>query len=88
METDQNGRKVLRGEMINESGETVNIPHVLATFYDNNGRVIWVSDGYVDHALLPQTPQPFTLSLRPDLVGKVQTYRVTVNTYSINRQQG
>jgi hypothetical protein len=88
METDQNGRKVLRGEMINESGQTVNIPHVMATFYDNSGKVIWVSDGYVDHALLPQTPQSFTLGMRPDLADKVQTYRVTVNTYSINRQQG
>jgi len=88
MDTDVNGHKVLRGEMINESGQTVNIPHVLATFYDNSGKVIWVSDGYVDHALLPQTPQTFTLSIRPDLADKVQTYRVTVNTYSINRQQG
>jgi len=87
-ETDANGRKVLRGEMINESGQTVNIPHVLATFYDNSGKVIWVSDGYVDHALLPRTPQSFTLGLRPDIADKVQTYRVTVNTYSINRQQG
>jgi hypothetical protein len=60
----------------------------MATFYDNTGKVIWVSDGYVDHALLPQTPQSFTLSMRPDLADKVQTYRVTVNTYSINRQQG
>jgi len=88
LDTDSNGRKVLRGELINESGQTVNIPHVLATFYDNSGKVIWVTDGYVDHALLPQTPQSFTLGLRPDLADKVQTYRVTVNTYSINRQQG
>jgi hypothetical protein len=88
LDTDSAGRKVLRGELINESGQTVNIPHVLATFYDNSGKVIWVSDGYVDHALLPQTPQTFTLGLTPEIAGKVQTYRVTVNTYSINRQQG
>lgn len=88
MDTDSNGRKVLTGQLMNESGQTVNIPHVLATFYDNTGKVIWVSDGYVNHALLPQTPQSFTVGLRPDLVDKVQTYRVTVNSYSINRQQG
>ena len=88
LETDANGRRVLRGELMNESGQTVNIPHVLATFYDNSGKVIWVSDGYVDRALVPQTPQSFTLGLRPDIADKVQTYRVTVNTYSINRQQG
>jgi hypothetical protein len=64
----------------------VNIPHVLATFYDNTGKVIWVSDGYVDRALLPQTPESFTLGLRDDLADKIQTYRVTVNSYSINRQ--
>ena len=85
LDTDSNGRKVLRGDLVNESGQTVNIPHVLATFYDNTGKVIWVSDGYVDRALLPQTPQSFTLGLAPEIASKVQTYRVTVNTYSINR---
>ena len=85
--TDQNGRKVLQGQLINESGQTVNIPHVLATFYDNTGKVIWVSDGYIDHALVPQTPQSFTLGVTPEIVNKIQTYRVTVNTYSINRHQ-
>jgi hypothetical protein len=85
LETDANGRKVLTGELINESGRTVNIPHVLATFYDNQGRVIWVSDGYLNRALLPQTPEPFTLGLRDDIADKIQSYRVTVNTYSIDR---
>jgi len=87
LDTDQNGRKVLQGQLMNESGQIVNIPHVLATFYDNTGKVIWVADGYVDHALLPQTPQTFTLGVAPEIANKVQTYRVTVNTYSINRHQ-
>ncbi|HSM85049.1 MAG TPA: hypothetical protein VLT16_02800 [Candidatus Limnocylindrales bacterium] len=86
IEKDAKGRTVLKGELMNQSGQTVNIPHVLATFYDNSGRVIWVSDGYVDHALLPQTPQPFAVGLRDDLADKVHSYRVTVNQYSINRQ--
>jgi len=84
---DAKGRTVLAGELLNESGETVNIPHVLATFYDNNGRVIWVSDGYLDQALLPQTPQPFAVDLRDDLAGSVHDYRVTINQYSRNRQE-
>ena len=84
VEKDARGRTVLRGELLNESGRTVNIPHVLATFYDNSGRVIWVSDGYVDHALLPQTPQPFAVDLRNDLAGDVHSYRVTVNQYSLS----
>ena len=31
----------------------MNIPHVLAAYYDANGKVIWVSDGYVDRELEP-----------------------------------
>ena len=87
VEKDAKGRTVLKGELLNESGQTVNIPHVLATFYDNNGRVIWVSDGYLDHALLPQTPQPFAVDLRDELAANVHSYRVTVNQYSLNRQE-
>lgn len=86
IEKDQTGRTVLKGELLNESGQTVNIPHVLATFYDNSGKVIWVSDAYSDHALLPQTPQPFSVALRDDLASNVHTYRVTVNHYSLNRE--
>lgn len=87
IEKDARGRTVLKGEVVNQSGQTVNIPHVLATFYDNAGRVIWVSDGYVDQALLPQTPVPFSVSVRDDLASNVQTYRVTVNQYSLDRTQ-
>lgn len=86
IDKDAKGRTVLKGELMNESGTTVNIPHVLATFYDSNGRVIWVSDGYLDHALLPQTPQPFAVDLHDDLAPKVHSYRVTVNTYTVDRQ--
>src|SRR6478672_5495110 len=86
IEKDITGRSVLKGELLNESGQTVNIPHVLATFYDNSGKVIWVSDAYSDHALLPQTPQPFSVALRDDLAANVHTYRVTVNDYSLHRE--
>jgi hypothetical protein len=85
IEKDLTGRTVLKGELLNESGTIVNIPHVLATFYDNSGKVIWVSDAYSDHALQPQTPQPFSVALRDDLAAQVHTYRVTVNEYSLNR---
>lgn len=87
IEKDAKGRTVLKGELLNESGQTVNIPHVLATFYDNSGKVIWVSDGYIDHALQPQTPQPFAVDLRDDLAANVHSYRVTTNEYSLNRQE-
>lgn len=86
IEQDAKGHTVLRGDLMNESGQTVNIPHVLATFYDNSGKVIWISDGYVDHALMPQTPQSFAVDLRDDLAKNVHSYRVTVNQYSLNRK--
>ena len=85
VETDARGRHVLKGELVNQSGNTVNIPHVLATYYDNAGKVIWVSDGYVDQALLPQTPVPFAVDLRDDLAANVHNYRVTVNQYMLDR---
>ena len=84
IEEDARGHHVLKGELLNESGMTVNIPHVLATYYDKSGRVIWVSDGYVDQALLPQSPAPFSVPLDDKLAADVQTYRVTVNDYVIN----
>jgi hypothetical protein len=87
LEKDLRGRPVLKGELVNQSGQTVNIPHVLATYYDSAGRVIWVSDGYVNQALMPQTPVPFMVDVRDDLVANVHSYRVTVNQYSINARQ-
>ncbi len=87
VDKDLRGKPVLKGELINESGETVNIPHVLATYYDGSGRVVWVSDGYVDQALVPQTPVPFSVGLQPEIAKNVQNYRVTVNQYSLDRTQ-
>ncbi len=86
LETTTDGHHILRGELVNESGQVVNIPHVLATYYDNSAKVVWVADGYVSSALLPQSPVPFTLDLRDDLAAKVNNYRVTVNSYTVDRQ--
>jgi hypothetical protein len=86
VETDARGRHVLKGELVDQSGQIVNIPHVLATYYDNAGKVIWVSDGYVDQALLPQTPVPFAVDLRDDQASNVHNYRVTINQYMLDRQ--
>jgi len=85
LETDAQGRSVLHGELLNESGQTVNIPHVIASFYDNSGKVVWVSDGYVERALLPQSAEPFAVDLPKSLAGKVQTFHVVVNQYSLGK---
>jgi hypothetical protein len=87
VDKDLRGRPVLKGELVNQSGETVNIPHVLATYYDASGKVIWVSDDYVDQALPPQSPIPFSVGLQQDIAKNVQNYRVTVNQYSLDRTQ-
>lgn len=80
---DGQGRAALRGELVNESGQTVNIPHVIATFYDNGGRVIWVSDGYVQRALLPQIPESFAVEIPARFAEKVQSYHVVANHYNV-----
>jgi len=76
------GKSVLHGELLNQSGQTVNIPHVIASFYDNNGKVVWVADGYVDRALLPQSSESFAVEIPNSLAGKVQNFHVVVNQYS------
>ncbi len=75
-------RDVLKGELVNESGRPVNIAQVLAAYYDNSGKVIWVSDGYVDQALMPQVPVPFAVDIPDDIAARLHNYRVTVNHYS------
>ncbi|MGH9497946.1 MAG: hypothetical protein ACRD3L_02280 [Terriglobales bacterium] len=77
----------LTGNLVNQSGQVVNIAHVLTTFYDKAGQPVWVSDGYADRALLPNTPVPFSTSLPPDLSGRVNSYRVVASTYSSGRSQ-
>jgi len=83
LETDAQGHSILLGELMNESGQTVNIPHVIASFYDNNGKVVWISDGYVEHALLPQSTESFAVEIPQTLAGKVQSFHVVVNQYSL-----
>ena len=75
-------RNVLQGELVNLSGRPVNIAQVLATFYDNSGKVIWVSDSYVDQALMPQVPVAFAVDIPDDIAGRLKNYRVIVNHYS------
>jgi hypothetical protein len=75
-------RNVLKGELVNQSGRPVNIAQVLAAYYDNSGKVIWVSDGYVDQALMPQVPVPFAVDIPDDIAAKLHNYRVIVNHYS------
>jgi hypothetical protein len=69
------------GKLSNQSGQIVNVAHVLGTFYDKSGNLVWVADQYVDRALLPQTPVPFDIHIPEDLARKVSTERTVVATY-------
>ncbi|HET7890658.1 MAG TPA: hypothetical protein VFL34_03995 [Candidatus Sulfotelmatobacter sp.] len=75
-------RNVLQGALVNQSGRPVNIAQVLAAYYDDSGKVIWVSDGYVDQALMPQVPVPFAVDIPNDIADRLKSYRVIVNHYS------
>jgi hypothetical protein len=73
----------LTGEVVNQSGQIANIAHVLGTFYDKDGNLVWVADQYVDHALLPQTPVSFNIHIPEDLARKITSQRTVVSTYSM-----
>ena len=77
----------LSGQLVNQSGQVVNVAHVVATFYDRTGQIVWVADQYANRALLPQAPVPFTVSFPIDLAGKITNYRVIAGAYSSDRLQ-
>ncbi len=85
IDSDVQGKSVLSGDLLNQGGQTVNIPHVIASFYDNDGKVVWVSDGYVDRALLPQSSQPFAVEIPKSLAARVHSFHVVVNQFSLGK---
>jgi hypothetical protein len=85
IDADVQGKTVLHGDLFNQSGQTVNVPHVIASFYDNNAKVVWVADGYVDRALLPQSSLAFTVDIPKTFAAKIQNFHVVVNEYSLGR---
>jgi hypothetical protein len=73
----------LTAQLVNQSGQVVNIAHVLGTFYDKSGQVVWVADRYIDRALLPQTPVPFDIHIPEDLARKITSERAIAASYSV-----
>lgn len=72
----------LTGELVNQSGQIANVAHVLTTFYDQSGNLVWVGDQYVENALVPQTPVAFKVRIPEDLARKVSTQRTVISTFS------
>lgn len=77
----------LNGQLSNQSGHVVNVAHVLSTFYDKNGQVVWVGGQYIDRVLQPQTPVDFTIPIPGDLAKKISSQRTVVATYSLGGSQ-
>ncbi len=77
----------LTGQLSNQSGQDVNVAHVLSTFYDKNGQVLWVAGQYVDRALQPQTPIPFRIPVPADLAKQIVNQRTVVATYTAQAGQ-
>jgi hypothetical protein len=73
----------LSAQLVNQSGQVVNIAHVLGTFYDKNGQVVWVADQYIDRALLPRIPVSFNIHIPEDLARKISSERTIAATYSV-----
>lgn len=72
----------LTGKLLDQGGQVVNVAHVLATFYDQNGQLVWVADHYMDRALMPQTPADFAITVPPDIARQVNTQRVIAASYT------
>lgn len=77
----------LTGQLINQSGQIVNVAHVLGTFYDKAGQVVWVADEFIDLALLPQIPVPFEITIPEDLAKSVSSQRTVIATFSSGGSQ-
>ncbi len=77
----------LTGQLINTSGQTANVVHVMGTFYDASGNLVWVADQYVNQALLPQIPVPFQIRIPEDLAKNIHSQRTVVSSYSVGGPQ-
>ncbi|MCE7979935.1 MAG: hypothetical protein DYG89_01985 [Caldilinea sp. CFX5] len=56
---------VLQGNLINAGVKEAVIPHLLVTFYDANGQVVWVDHFFLPDALRPQRTLDFAVNLTP-----------------------
>jgi hypothetical protein len=77
-------QKLLKGELLNQSGDAINIPQVLAAFYDASGKIVWVNNTYLNRAAQPQTPLVFAMQLPERVAANVNSFSVRVNSYKLD----
>lgn len=75
------------GQLANQSGQIVNVAHVLTAFYNETGQIVWVAGQYVNQALLSQTPVPFQIHIPGDIARNISSQRTVVATYSFDGVQ-
>ena len=71
----------LTGQLENQSGQIVNVAHIITSFYNQTGQVVWIADEYTNRALMPQTPVPFRIPIPEDLAHSISSERTVVATY-------
>lgn len=79
------GRKNLKGELLNQSGDAINIPEVVAAYFDASGKVVWVNHTYLNRAAQPQTPLAFTLKVPEQVAANVNSFSLRVNSYRLDQ---
>lgn len=78
------GRKSLQAKLLNQSGDAINIPEVIAAYYGADGHIVWVDNLYVNHAALPQTSLAFSMGVPEKVAGNVQSFSLRVNSYRLD----
>jgi hypothetical protein len=59
------GQVMLHGELLNNGTTEATIPQLLLAYYDAQGRVAWVEEHFIEHAIAPQQGVPFRVALTP-----------------------
>jgi hypothetical protein len=60
---DEEGRPVVTGKLINNGTIEATIPHIFITYYDKDGKVVWVDHHYMEVSIRPQRVETFNLPL-------------------------
>lgn len=70
----------LQGELINSGTTEAILPHLLLTYFDEAGDVLWVQDYYLPESIRPQRTLDFRVAI--DSAAAIRGERVTVNGFT------
>jgi len=81
IDTDPQGKSVLRGDLLNQSGQTVNIRTSSPASTTTTARSCGYRMAYVDRALLPLSSEPFAVELPKTYRRRCTVFHVVVNQF-------